>query len=58
MKHDLNQYLIREYEKLDSEMEQREFVEKNVFPHDGKRKRLFRLLFQTEPDGTGILFRN
>ena len=31
MKQDLNQYLVREYEKLDSGMEQREFVEKIRF---------------------------
>lgn len=31
MKQDLNQYLVREYEKLDSGMEQREFVEKVRF---------------------------
>lgn len=31
MNHDFNQYLVREYEKLDSELEQREFVEKMRF---------------------------
>lgn len=31
MNHDFNKYLVREYEKLDSELEQREFVEKMRF---------------------------
>lgn len=31
MKNDLNQYIIREYQKLDSEMEQREFIERIRF---------------------------
>lgn len=31
MSHDLNQYIVREYEKLSSGMEQREFVEKVRF---------------------------
>ena len=31
MNHDFNKYIVREYEKLDSELEQREFVEKMSF---------------------------
>jgi hypothetical protein len=31
MNHDFNKYIVREYEKLDSELEQREFVEKMRF---------------------------
>ena len=38
MNHDLNQYLIREYEKLDSEMEQREFSETMRFLMMAKEK--------------------
>ncbi len=38
MSHDLNQYLVREYEKLDSELEQREFVEKMRFLMMAKEK--------------------
>ena len=38
MSYDLNQYLVREYEKLDSELEQREFVEKMRFLMMAKEK--------------------
>lgn len=38
MKRDLNQYLIREYEKLDSEREQREFAETIRFLMMAKEK--------------------
>ena len=38
MNHDFNQYLVREYEKLDSELEQREFVEKMRFLMMAKEK--------------------
>ncbi len=38
MSHNLNQYLIREYEKLDSGMEQREFVETMRFLMMAKEK--------------------
>ena len=38
MNHDLNQYLVREYEKLDSEMERREFAENMRFLMMAKEK--------------------
>ena len=38
MNHDFNQYLVREYEKLDSEMERREFAENMRFLMMAKEK--------------------
>ena len=48
MSYDLNQYLVREYEKLDSELEQREFVEKMRFLMMAKEKTFPAII----PDGT------